>query len=327
MQVSIIIPVYNTKEYLEKCVQSVFLSDLTDCEVILVDDGSTDGVSGALCDRIAAENSSIIKVIHQENQGLGGARNTGIEAATGEYLFFLDSDDWLMPKAIDRLKAVVAEFNADVISFNMRTDDGNGNGETFCLNAAKKDTAFTLEEQPEFLLSLPNAWGRLWKRKLFMESGVRFPGRAWYEDIRTTSKLFAVAGSIVTIDDVLYNYYQREGSIMRSSNIERNIEIVDAFKDIIGWFKDNGLFERYKDMLCGLCIEHLYIVASVRVLRADVKHPLLQTFAEYIQEEFPQYKKNFMVTRLPLARKLAFYLLEMKQYKLIKLLFDIKDRG
>ena len=258
----------------------MFLSDLSDCEVILVDDGSTDGVSGALCDKIA-EKSERIKVIHQENQGLGGARNTGIEAATGEYLFFVDSDDWLMPNAIDRLKAVATESNADVVSFNMRTDDGNGNGQTFCLNEVKKDTAFTLEEHPEFLLSLPNAWGRLWKRKLFMESGIRFPGRAWYEDIRTTNKLFAVAKSIVTIDDVLYNYFQREGSIMRSSNIERNIEIVDAFKDIIEWYKFNGLFEKYQEMLCGLCIDHLYIVASVRVLRADVKHRLLNVFAKY----------------------------------------------
>ena len=245
MRISIVIPVYNSYEYLERCMDSVFASDLSDCEVILVDDGSTDGKSGMLCDEIASKNAEVVRVIHQQNKGLGGARNTGIENASGDYLFFIDSDDWLVPKAIERLKDAISKSNPDIVAFNMRTDDGEGNGREVCMNHVQKDEPFHLEEVPEFLLSLPNTWARLWKKDLFTESNIRFPEHAWYEDIRTTCKLFAVAESIVTIDDVLYYYYQREGSIMKSGNVQRNCEIIEAFEDIVKWYKEQELFSKY----------------------------------------------------------------------------------
>ena len=97
MLLTIVIPVYNTAAYLEACVQSVLSGDHQDCEILLVDDGSTDGVCPALCDRLAAQHPALIRVIHQENKGQGGARNTGLEAAAGTYLFFLDSDDTIVP--------------------------------------------------------------------------------------------------------------------------------------------------------------------------------------------------------------------------------------
>ena len=97
MEFSIVIPVYNTAAYLEACVQSVTCSPFLDYEILLIDDGSTDGVCPALCDQLAARQPERIRVIHQKNRGLGGARNTGIEAATGTYLLFLDSDDSQTP--------------------------------------------------------------------------------------------------------------------------------------------------------------------------------------------------------------------------------------
>lgn len=326
MLLSIIIPVYNVSEYLEKCVNSVLIGDMSDCEIILVDDGSTDGISGALCDRIATENNQVVTVIHQKNKGLGGARNTGIEVAKGEYLFFVDSDDFVAPNFLDVIKDTIHTAKPDIISFNLRTDDGEGNGKFIVANYIDLEDCFHLESHPEFLFSLPSACCRVWKRKLFVDNDIYFPERVWYEDIRTTSKLFAVAESIYTLKDALYHYFTREGSIMRSSNVGRNREIIDAFEDLITWYKKNGLFEIYKDALCGLCMENLYIAASVRVLKVDTKHLLLKEFREYIEEVFPDYKKNSYINSLSGAKKLAYYLLEFRQYKVLQLLFKIKDR-
>ena len=118
MRFSVVIPVYNVASYLTGCVSSVLNSTETDYEIILVDDGSTDGRSGPLCDTLAARCPNRIRVIHQKNLGLGGARNTGLEAAQGEYLFFLDGDDTISPEALSILSQAVEKFHhPDVIAF------------------------------------------------------------------------------------------------------------------------------------------------------------------------------------------------------------------
>lgn len=324
MLLSVVIPVYNVKEYLRACVESVIDEKADDYEIILVDDGSTDGESGSLCDILASEHPGLIRVIHQENKGLGGARNTGIANSKGEYLFFPDSDDTVVPGTVSLLCNKIRETNADIIAYNIMTDDGNGNREDVTSNYIESEKPFRLADRPEYLLSLPNAWGRVWRKTLFTDNGIEYPNKVWYEDIRTSTKLFAKADSIVTIPDRLYIYLQRQGSIMRSSNLERNREIIEAFDDIISWFKNEGLYELYKDELCRLAIDNVYIPASVRVLKEDTKHPLLKEFADYMDANFPEYRSNKYLCELPKLKMLVFKLLQGKHYKMIAFLFKIK---
>ncbi|MBQ6823572.1 MAG: glycosyltransferase family 2 protein [Clostridia bacterium] len=323
MLISVVIPVYNTKEYLRKCVESVLACDHSDCEILLVDDGSTDGESPALCDALAAEYEAV-RVIHQPNKGLGGARNTGITEAKGEYLFFIDSDDTVVPGTLETLKAAIARTSSDIISFNMLSENEQGERALVQANFLEKEKPFILREQPSFILSAPSACCRIWKKELYLQSGIRFPERVWYEDIRTTVKLYALASSIVALKDALYVYYTRGDSIMHSANPERCREIIDAFEDLLGWYREQGLFERYKKQLCLLCIEHVYLAASVRVLRVDRKHPLLKEFAAYLKRNFPDYKKEDL-SFLPASRKLVFRLLELRLYGLVAFLFKIKS--
>ena len=114
---SVVIPVYNVKDYLPKCIDSVLAQDFEDYEVILIDDGSTDGESGAICDRYAAAHPERIRAIHKPNGGVGEARNVGIEAAQGEYLIFIDSDDYIAPNMFRVLADAVARFGSDIIGF------------------------------------------------------------------------------------------------------------------------------------------------------------------------------------------------------------------
>lgn len=323
MKFSIIIPVYNVADYLEKCVRSVLENDCTDSEILLVDDGSTDGRSGDLCDALAKECPEHIRVIHQENMGLGGARNTGIEAAQGDYLFFLDSDDYIAPETLAELREQITEDAADIYSFHAMTDNGKGALSPLKISEVY-DGAFALAEHPDFLLSLPAACVRLWKRSLFTDTGIRYPLRVWYEDIRTSTKLFASAKSIVTLPQTYYFYLAREGSITRNANLERNREIIDAFDDILAWFDAQALTQTYRDELEKLAIDHVLIAGSVRVARIDPKAELLREFADYMAEKFPNYRKNRYLPALPRGKKLAYKLVKGRHFRLLKLLFSVK---
>ena len=236
----------------------------------------------------------------------------------------MDSDDTIAPESLQVLREAVERTHAEICSFNLRTHDGQGSGETVEISR-QYDAPFTLAEHPEFLLSLPAAWARIWKRELFLRTGIRYPSRVWYEDIRTSTKLFAVADSIVTLPQTLYYYLARPGSIMRSSNVGRNREILEAFDDVLAWFRAQGLFETYRQELCRLAVDHILIAATVRVARMDPHSALLGEFSGFVDANFPDYRRNPYLKQLPRKHKLVLRLAEGKHFSLLRLLFRLKD--
>lgn len=321
--ISIIVPVYKVRDYLPGCLDSILANDTSDCEIILVDDGSPDD-SGAICDRYAEAHPDLIRVIHQANGGLGAARNTGLAEAKGEWLFFIDSDDTIAPNSLRVLKDAILLGGADVIGFQFCADDGEHPPVPQSSGFAAVDAPFRLSDRKDYLLSLPSAWMRIWKRSLFLESGIRYPSRVWYEDIRTTAKLLALSDGIRVLPDHLYNYLSRPGSIMNAKNLERNREILEAMVDILDWYRRENLFENYRDELCAMTVENVLLAASVRVARADPKSPLLREFADYTAKAFPDWKQNPCRKRLSGSKRLALALVEHRQYWLLKQLFALK---
>ena len=149
---SVVIPVYNVKDYLPKCIDSVLAQDFEDYEVILIDDGSTDGESGAICDRYAAAHPERIRAIHKPNGGVGEARNVGIEAAQGEYLIFIDSDDYIAPNMFRVLADAVARFGSDIIGFGAALEangtyanEVNKRGRACCLASGGRSVPDTVD--------------------------------------------------------------------------------------------------------------------------------------------------------------------------------------
>lgn len=326
MRFSIVVPVYNVSEYLQPCVDSILANDCSDCEIILVDDGCTDGLCPQICDSLAAQHPNLIRVIHQENMGLGGARNSGLESALGEYMLFVDSDDTLESTALSTLSRAVDLSDADIIAFNIYSDDGEGHLSPVQANAFVTEDKFCLSDRPDFLLSLPSAVCRLWRRRLFIDSDIRYPSRVWYEDIRTSTKLFALADSIYTIDDKLYRYLQRPGSIMNSGSLARNTEILLAFDDILTWFRNHGLFDKYLNELCMLTINHVLLVGSVRVARINPHSDLLPTFSSYVREHFPEHESNPYLAQLSTLHRILLRLLKGRHYRTVRTLFAIKEK-
>ena len=323
MMISVIIPVYNVEQYLRDCVESVLKNELEDCEILLIDDGATDS-SGAICDAYAVRFPALIRVIHQANGGLGAARNAGIEAARGDWLLFLDSDDTLTADALSVLKAAASRAAVQVVAFQLYSDDGEGHLTPFETSFAASDAVFSLDQRRDYLRAMPSAATRLWKRELFTRSGIRFPRRVWYEDIRTTAKLLALATGILVLPNRLYCYLQRPGSIMSSHNLERNREIMDAFDDILAWYRAQGLQERFSQELCALTVEHVLLAASVRVARVDPRHPLLEAFRAYTDKAFPDWPANSALRTLSMPKRLALRLIRGRHYKLLSLLFRLK---
>lgn len=324
---SIIVPVYNVEDYLEKCVHSILAQTEPNFELLLIDDGSTDR-SGEFCDRLAQQDERV-RVIHQENRGLGGARNTGIEAATGDYLLFIDSDDTLQPQTLERALTAAKTATAEIAIFGYQTVNEQGDVLSVYPETLPGTVFSPAEKKDVFFLS-PCAWNKLYARDLFLRTGIRYPSRVWYEDIRTTLKLYAQTDRVVGVDYIGYNYLQRPGSIMNSGNLQRNLEIIDAFDDLLAWFHKTQLFSVYEAELRYLAVFHIYFTASIRVLRAAqadrtlARKELLPKFAAYTEEKFPGFQKSFPLARLSRQQQLLWHLLIHRQYAIIKLLFKLK---
>lgn len=323
MTFSVIVPVYNVEDYLGACLDSI-LSQKGDFEIIAVDDGSTDR-SGVICDEYAAAHENL-RVIHQSNRGLGGARNTGIDAAKGDRLIFVDSDDTLAPDAIAALERAAAESDPDMIVFGIRNVDGEGRTLGEQRENAASGRVFSFEEDKSCLLFGPSACNKAFRRELFAGSGIRFPERVWYEDLRTVPKLTVLCERIVYLDVLLYNYLMRPGSIMNSASLDRNREIMWAADDLIGHFKETGRYGEIERELEMLTTEHVLIFATVRVLKSDPRSGLLKEFYDYTEKRFPDYMGNPYLKRLPRAQALALRLIRAKRYRLLAFLFGVKDR-
>ncbi len=221
MKVSVVIPVYNVKPYLERCVQSVLRQTYKDLEIILVDDGSTDG-SGEMCDDIATRDQRIC-VIHQENQGLSGARNTGIHHATGEYIIFLDSDDeWLLSDGLGKL--IQAGDANDIIVF--RCVDIWGDGRHIKRKEYDVENISKLPDSQAIFSYLVQtqqlhiaACTVMVRRMILTNHEIYFPSRLISEDLFWSLQLWQYVNTVKVLNLYLYGYYHRQGSITTSLSI------------------------------------------------------------------------------------------------------------
>jgi len=289
MKLSVVIPVYNVEKWLPACLDSVLDPTLRDYEVIAVNDGSTDR-SGAILADCAARFPALLRVIATPNGGLGHARNTGLEAARGDYLLFLDSDDTLSPGAVaEMLEALDGSFDVGVFDIEGVDEDGR---RVDYRRGCERSGAFTLEEYPQLLFAPPNAVNKLWRRTLFSDSGVRFPDRLWYEDLATTPRLYRRAERFRSLERPWYRYLQRRGSIMSSAGLERNGEIITAIALVLEDYRAAGLFERYHAELEYMALWHQLLAACDRVAQVEPNSPLLPRLVADFTATFPGFRQN-----------------------------------
>ena len=248
-KVSIIIPVYKVEQYLDHCVESALRQTYPNFEVILVDDGSPDRC-GAMCDDWA-KRSPLVRVIHQENGGLADARNTGIDAATGEYLAFIDSDDYITPDMVQKLYDALTACNAEmsICNFLRVYEDGTLVPELENGLPIRDEVLSGLEIISK--IHIPGkgwgfgwyytmAWNKLYKKNLF--SKVRFPKGKLCEDVFVAHYLFEQCNKVACISDVCYYYLLRSGSITFERSHQTHLNDAEGYLDRALFCQERGLF-------------------------------------------------------------------------------------
>lgn len=246
--ISVIVPVYNVEKYLPQCADSILSQDYSDLEVIFIDDGSTDA-SGHICDAYA-EKDSRVRVIHQKNSGAAAAKNAGLRMASGEYLSFVDSDDYLEPNAYGFLIKVLLENGADVVQGSFREIYRNRAEEQRIQEETLEGYDYLLRFPKDFSCAL--LWNKLYRREIF--EGVFFEEGHKIDDEYFTYQGFLRPRKVVRVDHIVYNYRKRASSVMSTpesgerrvldcldSAAKRRRKILDTLPELRHAFDENYL--------------------------------------------------------------------------------------
>ena len=279
--VSVIIPVYNVEQYLRRCIDSVLAQTYTDLEIILVDDGSPDG-SGAICDEYAAKDSRI-KVIHQANAGVSAARNAGMDLASGEYLAFIDSDDFIEPEMYEQMLAAAEKTGADVVECNYRMGQqtNQDSGELFVFTGMEAlEKMFSWERLKDGFAVSP--FNKLLRTAAAED--IRFlEGCTFAEDALFATELFGRVNSVAKLDRTFYTYYMSEGSAVRSDYSVRRADEVGAYCRIVELLRGYGNEQLYVYMKKRWQMRILFHWLECYMRRSD---PVFRQKAKQLKAQF-----------------------------------------
>ncbi len=320
-KLSIIVPVYGVEKYIDKCLNSLVKQSLKEIEIIVVNDGTKDN-SQKIIDKYVKKYPDKIKSYIKENGGQGSARNYGLKKTTGEYIGYVDSDDFVEKDMYKKLYNKAKENNYDIVvcgNYNVSEDYQNKNIDAFINN-------YNTDLENIFFGKMA-VWNKIYKRDILIKNKLEFKEKVWYEDLAFTLKAIMNSNTFAFIDEPLYDYLIREGSTMNNSNVQRNLEILDAFNDILSYIQHNKK-EEYFNKIEFLAIDHIYISAIVRVLKADsdknIKKETIEKLINYMNKNFPNYKSNKYINTLSKNRKIIYKLINIKMYGLINLIFKVK---
>ncbi len=272
--ISIIVPIYNVEKYIRQCIENIRCQTYKDLEIILVDDGSPDNC-GKICDEYAKLDDRVI-VIHKENGGLSSARNAGIDIATGDYLGFVDGDDWIKSDMYESMLKNILNNEADISVCGFYLSFVNLN----IPNYNKKELLLLTPEQAikECLNGIKfnvSAWDKLYKKSIFDE--IRYPEGKIYEDAYVIVEILDKCKKVVVDTEPKYYYRQRSGSILQSKYNSRLIDLIDAFNNNLAIVK-----RKYPSVID---------IAKIRLLRGNFE--ILHRIVDCKNfKKFPEYKKT-----------------------------------
>lgn len=311
MRLSVIVPVYNTERFLPACVDSILAQTMDDLELILVNDGSPDDSARIIADyvRRCPDKVSSISLV---NGGQGRARNFGIDAAKGEFLSFIDSDDYLEPNAFELMLAAADEHGADIVVCDMekRFDDGR-----------REYVHAALQDDP--LASAGSSSNKIFRRSLVGD--VRFPVGLWYEDFAFSAKMLMSSGKTVFVKKPLYIYRCGQSSTMNNNNARKNLDIIDIMEDI----RAHALREGDRDAFEFLLINHVLLDSVKRLAgqNSTDKKAVIGELRAYVKKNLPSlfscpaYRRESRNRRIIMA--LNYYGLE----DVSKALLGLKAQG
>ena len=284
-KVSIIVPVYNVEKYIDKCLKSLVEQTLSDIEIIIVNDGSTDD-SKKVIDNYIERYPEKIVYLEKKNGGLSDARNYGMPYAKGEYIAFLDSDDYVEKDIYEKMYEVAKNENSDMVECDFYWEYPN---------KTKKDIGVIYSGQNEMLENVRVvAWNKLIKREVLEISKIQFPKGYRYEDVEFTYKLIPYLSKVSFVKESLIHYIQRPDSISNSQN-ERTKEIFDVLEHVLDFYKEKNVYEKYKEELEYTYTRYLLCSSLLRMVKIDdkkIRQECLNAAWENLNTKFPNWKNN-----------------------------------
>ncbi len=275
MKLSVIVPVYNVEPYLPACLDSLLAQTLKDLEILLVDDGSTDA-SGAIADRYAAEHPDIVRCLHVDNGGQGRARNFALPLARGEYLGFVDSDDWILPEMYERLCGLADETGADVAvcDFLERYDDGS-----------ERLAPAALQDHP--LSFAGSCCNKVFRASLVR--GLRFPEGLWYEDFFFSAVMLMRSQRTEYLREPLYIYRRGQPSTMHNNNAAKNLDMLRIMEMLEKELDGPGAKKDFEFLV----LNHVLLDTISRLARQDdpERKEIIRRFRDYVREKIPRLEQ------------------------------------
>ena len=321
IKVSVIVPVYNVENYLAKCLDSLVNQTLKELEIIVVDDESTDNSSKIIAE-YAKKYPKKIKAFSKKNGGQGSARNYGLKYAKGEYIAFVDSDDYVDLDMFFKMYNKAKEDNSDVVICGMKNIS--------LANKVTIDNNNFSNDDLKILFGSMGVCNKIFKKDLITNNNLQFRNKVWYEDIDFLVKILLDNIKISFIDEALYNYVLRAGSTMNNSNIAKNLDILLAFDEMIKYFKNKKIYDKVYEKLEFIAIYHIYIASTSRVLLAKDKlknkKKIINKFREYMHNNFPNYQNNSYLHYMSTNKKIIYKLINLKWYNIIRIVLNIKKK-
>lgn len=318
---TVVIPVYNVEKYLKRCVESVLVQEWHNYDILLVDDGSTDS-SPQICD-LYAEKYEMIRVIHKENKGLSDTRNRGIEEASGEYVYFPDSDDWLEPNTFSELSDVIEELTYDIISFNREFVTSE---EDKLISAKSRIQKLSGKQALLEMLNQGDVTGfandKIYRKKLFLDNDIEFPVGKYYEDLGTNYKLFLKATKVYVTNQKYYHYLiTNPDSITQSWNEQKLQDMFGFYREI---YYSPLIREKFEELEIEI-LQAFYINGLIHILSSLYKSNISAQYSDIEKDIKQEIVKNSLgVTKLLNQPNKIKYLL----YKLglLKILFETQSK-
>ena len=284
-KVSVIVPFYNVENYIEKCLETLVNQTLKDIEIILVNDGSKDR-SIDIVNKFLKQYPEKIVYLEKENGGLSDARNFGIPHAKGEYIAFLDSDDYVEKDMYENMYELAKKEDSDMVECDFYWEYPD---------KLKKDEGTIYHGKKEMIEKVRVvAWNKLIKKEILEKSDVKFPKGLRYEDVEFTYKLVPYIEKVSFLKKPCVHYVQREGSISNKQN-ERNKEIFDVLDNVINYYKENEIYDTYKDELEYVYVRYAFCSSLLRIVKIkdeDIQQKLLDLTWDNVNNKFPNWKNN-----------------------------------
>ena len=315
-KVSVIVPIYNVEKYLEKCINSLLSQTLEDIQIILVNDGSKDN-SGNIAREYEKNNKNRIIYVEKENGGLSDARNYGLKYATGDFIAFLDSDDYIEKNAYEEMYNKAIEENADYVECDFIWEFPN---------KIRVDKQYPYKNKKEMLSFVRVvAWNKLIKRQLIIDNNLEFPKGFRYEDVEFTYKLIPFVNKFAYVDKPFIHYVQREGSIANVQN-ERTAEIFTVLDNVIEFYKKNNIYEKYRDEIEYNYARYLLCSSLKRICKIKdktIRKKLLTESWERLNSKFPNWKENVILKTVNTGKNKYMRTVNKSTYKIYSKILEI----